>query len=256
MWPYRDSVALHYGRDDFANPERLTRTLSRDRTKDMALDYERVDPAQRYAEQRGISFRERVAEIVRRVVPETVRDMFDGLRPSADAAPGPDDSRRPEREAAERTAPGDREAAPRKARTRALIRHARAVDAVFEAQQMGGKASLAQVKELQEARKVFEEVRPSGSHDAEAAYKKNPELALEAASGNPVRAIRALRLETELRTNPGRRADRFVGSARNWPSPTASTLGGDAGSVSRTPVRFTTDSSPQYGTSKNSLACP
>ncbi len=66
------------------------------------------------------------------------------------------------------------------------------------------------MKELREARKVFEEVRPYGSHDAEAAYKKNPELALEAASGNPARAIRALQLETELRTDPQRRADRFV----------------------------------------------
>jgi hypothetical protein len=45
----------------------------------------------------------------------------------------------------------------------------------FEAQEMGGKASPEQVKELQAARKVFEVVRPYGSQDAEAAYKKNPE---------------------------------------------------------------------------------
>ena len=67
-----------------------------------------------------------------------------------------------------------------------------------------------QVKELHEARQVFEEVRPVGSHDAEAAYKKNPELVREAAGGQVSRAIRALQLETELRTDPGRRADRFV----------------------------------------------
>ena len=95
-------------------------------------------------------------------------------------------------------------------RTRALVRHARAVDAIFEAQEMGGKASPEQVKELQKARQVFEEVRPYGSHDAEAAYKKNPELAREAAGGRVNRAIRALQLETELRIDPGRRADRFV----------------------------------------------
>jgi hypothetical protein len=139
-----------------------------------------------------------------------VRGMFDGLRPSADAVPGPDDARRPEREAPERKAAEDPEAALRKARTKALIRHARAVDAIFDMQEQGGKASLEQVKELQEARKVFEGVRPYGSHDAEAAYKKNPELALEAASGNPARAIRALQLETEIRIDPNRRADRFV----------------------------------------------
>ena len=207
---HRDGVDLHYGRDDFASQDRLVRTLSRDRAKDMASDYERADPAQNYAERRGITFRERVAEIVRKVVPERVRNMFDGLRPSAEAVPGTDSARRPQREAPERKVVEDPEAALRKARTKALIRHARAVNAIFDMQDQGGKASPEQVKELQEARKVFEEVRPYGSHDAEAAYKKNPELALEAASGNSARAVRALQLETELRTDPGRRADRFV----------------------------------------------
>ena len=207
---HRNGMELHYGRDDFANPDRLTRTLSRDRSKDMASDYEQRDPAQSYAERRGIPFRERVAEIVRKIVPEKVRNMFDGLRPSADAVPGPDDARRPELEAPERNAAEDPEAALRKARTKALVRHALAVDAIFDMQEEGFEASPEQVKELQEARKVFEAVRPHGSHDAEAAYRKNPELAPEAASGNPARAIRALQLETELRIDPGRRADRFV----------------------------------------------
>jgi Ti-type conjugative transfer relaxase TraA len=207
---HRDGVDLHYGRDDFANQDRLVRTLSRDRSKDVASDYERADPAQNYAERRGITFRERVSEIVRKVVPERVRNMFDSLRPSAEAAPGLDGARRPEREAPERNAAEDPEAALRKARTKALVRHARAVDAIFEAQQMGGEASPEQVKELHEARRVFEDVRPYGSHDAEAAYKKNPELVGEAAGGRVNRAIRALQLETELRTEPSRRADRFV----------------------------------------------
>ena len=192
----------------------------------MASDYEQRDPAQSYAERRGITFRERVAEIVRKVVPEKVRDMFDGLRSPSDV-PGPDGGRRPERETPERERSGtpaerreteaperkvaeDPEAEVRRLRTRALVRHARAVDAIFEAQEMGGKASPEQVKELQKARRAFEEVRPYGSHDAEAAYKKDPELAREAAGGRVNRAIRALQLETELRIDPGRRADRFV----------------------------------------------
>jgi hypothetical protein len=192
----------------------------------MAADYDGADPAQSYAERRGITFGERVAEIVRRVVPEKLRDMFDGLRPSA-SVPGPDRGRKPEREtperersgtealrreseAAERKVAEDPEKEMRRLRTRALVRHARAVDAIFEAQEMGGRASPEQVKELQKARKVFEEVRPYGSHDAEAAYKKNPELAREAAGGRVNRAVRALQLETELRIDPSRRADRFV----------------------------------------------
>ncbi|MGO8910086.1 MAG: Ti-type conjugative transfer relaxase TraA [Bradyrhizobium sp.] len=208
---HRDGMDLHYGHDDFANRDRLVRTLSRDRAKDMASDYEQRDPAQGYAERRGITFRERVAEIVRKVVPERVRNMLDGLRPSADRALGPE-RKEAHREsvAATRATGEDREAALRKARTDALKRHARAVDAIYSAQDAGGKASPEQVKELQEARKVFEEVRPYGSHDAEAAYKKNPELVREAAGGQVNRAIRALQLETEIRTDPSRRADRFV----------------------------------------------
>jgi Ti-type conjugative transfer relaxase TraA len=223
---HRDSVDLHYGSDDFASQNRLTHTLSRDRAKDMASDYEQRDPAQSYAERRGITFRDRVAEIVRKVVPEKLRDMFDGLRSHGDA-PGGDGGRRPERETPERERSGtgaerfeteaperkvaeEAEKELRRVRIRALVRHARAVDAIFEAQEMGGEASPEQVKELQKARKVFEEVRPNGSHDAEAAYKKYPELAREAAGGQVNRAIRALQLETELRLHPGRRADRFV----------------------------------------------
>ena len=224
---HRDGVDVHYGRDDFANQDRLVRTLSRDRAKDMASDYERADPAQSFAERRGITFRGRVVEIVRKVVPEKVRNMFDGLRPSADTALGLDGGQRPERETPERERSGtgaerreteaperkvaeDPEKELRRVRTRALVRHARAVDAIFEAQEMGGKASPEQVKELQKARQVFEEVRPYGSHDSEAAYKKHPELVREAAGGRVNRTVRALQLETELRIDPGRRADRFV----------------------------------------------
>ena len=122
--------------------------------------------------------------------------MFDGLRSPSDV-PGPEGGRGPEREAPERersvtgaerreTEVPERKAAEeaekemRRLRTRALVRHARAVDVIFDMQEMGFDATPEQVKELQQARKVFEKVRPFGSHDAEAAYKKNPDLAHEA----------------------------------------------------------------------------
>ncbi|WP_315774020.1 MULTISPECIES: Ti-type conjugative transfer relaxase TraA [unclassified Bradyrhizobium] len=223
---HRDGVDLHYGHDDFGNRDRLVRGLSRGRAKDMASDYERADPVQSYAERRGITFRERVAEIVRKVVPEKLRDMFGGLRVPGEV-PDRDSGRRPEQGSPERensaTAADRREAEiparnvaqdpeveARRGRTRALVRHARAVDAIFATQETGGRASPKQVKELQNARQAFEALRPYGPHDAEAAYKQNPELAREAASGQVSRAVRALQLETELRVDPGRRADRFV----------------------------------------------
>jgi Ti-type conjugative transfer relaxase TraA len=218
---HRDGMDLHYGRDDFAGHDRLVRTLSRDRAKDMAADYERADPAQGYAERRGITFRARVSEIVRKVVPEKVRGMFDGLRPRADAVPGSDAVPQPERGSAGmearrepaapvREAAEDPEAALRKARTAALRHHARAVDAIFSMEDAGGKATPDQMRELTDARKAFDEVRPHGWRDAEAAYARDPQLAREAGSGRVNRAIRALQLETEIRTDPNRRADRFV----------------------------------------------
>ncbi|MGA9600405.1 MAG: AAA family ATPase, partial [Methylocystis sp.] len=201
---HRDGMDLHYGRDDFADQDRLTQTLSRDRAKDMASDYERLDPAQDYAERRGITFRARVAEIVRKIVPERVRDMFDGLRQAAD------DGRGREREAPERTVAEDPEMALRRTRTKALIRHARAVEAMLGSGNAEGKSSPEQLRELSDARKAFEAVRPHGWRDAEAAYVKDPELAQEAATGRVNRAVRALQLETEIRIDPARRADRFV----------------------------------------------
>ena len=201
---HRDGTELHYGHDDFASKERLARTLSRDRAKDMASDYQRPDPTQDYAERRGITFRARVAETVRKIVPEKVREMFDGLRQPADGGEEREQGS-PERKRAE-----DSETALRRARTKALIRHARAVDAILATVNVDGKGSPEQMRELADARKAFEEVRPRGWRDVEAAYVRDPELVHEAATGRVSRAVRALQLETEIRADPARRADRFV----------------------------------------------
>ncbi|ANN57217.1 Ti-type conjugative transfer relaxase TraA [Mesorhizobium loti NZP2037] len=237
---HRDSMDLHYGSDDFSARDRLVRTLSRDRAKDMASDYEQVDPAQSYAERRGITFRERVVEIVRRIVPEKLRDriggLLDGLRspgdgePGQECGPGPgresvgarigDVGTTPEREPSARGVPRDTnvpvgaEAALRSARTKALVRHARAIDAILSTGNADGRGSTDQMRELTDARSAFEKVRPYGWRDAEAAYVKNPQLVREAGAGRVSRIVLALQLETEIRTgmdiDPGRRADRFV----------------------------------------------
>ncbi|ODA95478.1 Ti-type conjugative transfer relaxase TraA [Mesorhizobium sp. SEMIA 3007] len=237
---HRETMDLHYGGDDFSTRERLDRTLSRDRAKDMASDYEQVDPAQSYAERRGITFRERLVEIVRRIVPEKLRDrigeLLDGLRPPSEAEPGQERGQGPERggggtqrgdvvaapgrEAAARAAQRegdasvDSDAALRSARTKALVRHARALDAMSHNANADGQGSPEQTRELRDARSAFEKVRPYGWRDAEAAYVKNPELVREAGAGRVSRVVLALQLETEIRTgmdnDPGRRADRFV----------------------------------------------
>ncbi|TIN90666.1 MAG: Ti-type conjugative transfer relaxase TraA [Mesorhizobium sp.] len=237
---HRDGMDLHYSSDDFATRERLVRTLSRDRAKDMASDYERADPVQSFAERRGITFRERVVEIVRRIVPEKLRDrigeLLDGLRAPGDAEPGQEHGRRPGREdvgaqigdagpapggenrpmgvPGETDAPTDLEAALRSARTKALVRHARALDTILRSGNADVQGSPEQMRELRDARNAFEKVRPYGWRDAEAAYVKNPELVREAGASRVNRIVLALQLETEIRTgldiDPGRRADRFV----------------------------------------------
>jgi Ti-type conjugative transfer relaxase TraA len=223
---HRDGLNLHYGRDDFSSQDRLIRTLSRDRSKDMALDYTEADPAQDFAERRGIAIRKRVIEVLRKVVPEKLRDGIDGLsdgaRSARNGAHGAGDVRGPGREKAGKEVRGgaanapdlavtdDPEAAMRKARTEALKRHARAVDAIFTAQERGNSGTPDQLRDLSEARAAFEEVRPHGWRDAEAAYTKDPTLARKAGLGQVNRAIRALQLETQLRTAPERRAADFV----------------------------------------------
>jgi hypothetical protein len=220
---HREGMELHYGRDDFAGRDRLVRTLSRDRAKDMASDYEQLAPAQAYAERRGITFCARVTEIMRKLVPERLREavdgLLDGVRQPGEAVPGPEVRPGPEKEkpgarVPERQAGEDPENASRRARRQALIRHARASDTILEAKRRGLGPSDEQRRELGAARRV----RPSGWQDAEAAYNKDNSLAREAGSGDPARAIRALQLETELRLDPAKdpnwRADRFVGRFR------------------------------------------
>lgn len=220
---HRDGMDLHYGGDDFVDRDKLINTLSRDRSKDMASDYGQVrDPAQDYAERRGIIATEQthIIDMDHRPEPDGPRihisysllghrhDKPD--RGNAGLGTGMEAQQETAAPDYDRAIAEDADAALRKARTEALRRHARAVDGIFSADDAGRKASPQQWQELTEARKAFDDVRPHGWQDAEAAYGKDADLAREAGSGKVNRAIRALQLETEIRTSPERRADRFV----------------------------------------------
>jgi Ti-type conjugative transfer relaxase TraA len=203
---HRDGVDLHYGQDDFADRGKLVRTLSRERGKDMASDYASSDTGERaFAEQRGITFRERVVEAVRKVVPEKVRSMFDGLR--LNVAKPEQIVTTPVLEPQQSQTP---EESPAAARDRILARHARAVQAIFEMQDRGGDATLAQVDELNAARGDLNAIRPYAARDAESAYKRDGSLAPEAAAGDTARTREQIAIEKEVRTDPEKRADRFV----------------------------------------------
>ncbi len=189
---HRDGVAVHYGQDEFADQGKLVRTLSRERGKDMASDYARDDPAQAFAERRGITFRERVVEIVRKV-PEKARSIFANFRP-------------PERQLAD--AVSDEIGAPDQ--RRAVERYARAAVDIAETRQQGLPALPHQRDALEKAGRALDVIRPDAAADLASALRREPELMREAAAGRPQSAIRAMQLEAEIRTDPAQRASRFV----------------------------------------------
>ncbi|WP_145206835.1 Ti-type conjugative transfer relaxase TraA [Sphingobium sp. B2] len=99
---HRDGVQLHYGRDDFADVSQLTRTLSRERAKDMASDYPMFrDPdaeIRAFADRRGLAGEIRVAD-----APEAARDpRVENLAPRRGSSREMGEDPRPVREAGDR----------------------------------------------------------------------------------------------------------------------------------------------------------
>jgi Ti-type conjugative transfer relaxase TraA len=190
---HRTGVDLHYGRDDFKDQNKLVRTLSRERAKDMAQDYAKADPARAYAERRGISVREKVAEIVRRV-PEKTRGIFATFRPKVralDSALSAPNSKTDVEHAVERYA-----------------RAAADIDRIREKQL---PVLTHQREALGKAGAALDVIRPHARVDLESAFERQPELVRPTAQGNSQAAIRAMRLEAEIRSDPHSRAGRFVG---------------------------------------------
>ena len=200
---HRDGVQVHYGKNDFADADRLARTLSRDRAKDMASDYasERgADPTRTFAERRGITFRERVAEIVRKIVPEKARSIFANFRPPPEV----------QRDVAEQ-----RKAGPLDMQ-RGVERYARAVVDIGRMKAKGLTPMPHQQTALGKARAALDGMQPHAGRDLETALSRQPELVSQAVIGRTTDAIRAMQLEAEVRTNPQMRADRFVNDWQAW----------------------------------------
>ncbi|GLV21840.1 hypothetical protein TomMM35A_16960 [Sphingobium sp. TomMM35A] len=172
---HRGTVDLHYGQDDFADQGRLVRTLSRERGKDMASDYTQArDPEPQAVAGRSIA-------------------APGGKRLGADPPERPE----PQQDMIQ-------------VRDRAIVRHARAVQAIFTMQDQGLDSTPDQLRALNDARKGLNDLRPHAALDAETAYARNPSLAASAARGDTEPARAAILHEKEVRTNPELRADRFV----------------------------------------------
>ena len=104
---HRDGVQLHYGRDDFADQSKLVRTLSRERTKDMASDYPLPEVSARaFAERREFRFGEGARDMVakaRGLLADP--DRIAALRGRLDKALGREPSATPNAERAKENEP-------------------------------------------------------------------------------------------------------------------------------------------------------
>ena len=192
---HRDSVDLHYGRDDFADQGKLVRALSRERGKDMASDYGPAVNQGRSAppppsRNPFVNLRRNVDGPQAESAPTRSRSMFDGLKLRVtNEAPGIDPSR-------------DIGAAVR--------RYAAAFGEVDAADRAGRSALPHQQAALTKAQQALDQLQPDGARDLRAALGRNPDLSNELREGRAGAAIQAMALEREIRANPSARADRFV----------------------------------------------
>lgn len=214
---HRDEVHLHYGRDDFADAERLAHTLSRDRPKDSTLDYEQS--ATRFAERRGFDrssildtlARERLVDRSHTAPEQARRGRFDGLRLRVpDAEPVPKRSRF---DGLKLSAPREQAPVERQSGLGTVVqRYARAVQDIGRMTEQGLPALEYQKAARVQAAQALDAVQRHGAYDLDAAFAREPGMVSEAAKGRTTNAIRQMQLEAELRINPELRADRFVQS--------------------------------------------
>ncbi len=202
---HRDGVQLHYGRDDFADQRQLVRTLSRERAKDMASDYpldgQGQDRTRAFANRREMRLPDPPARELAATSPATSksRGMFAGFRPKA---PAPDRT-------GDRTAPfGPTPVASDQAR--AITQYARAWEDAERMKEKGLPVLPHQDSALRRTGAVLDQARSDGARDLAAAFARAPQLARDAAEGRVEPARRGMAQEAAARTDPERRADRFV----------------------------------------------
>jgi Ti-type conjugative transfer relaxase TraA len=218
---HRTGLDLHYGKDDFANRNKLAGILSRDRSKDMARDYGNGE--ERYGQVRGIgppvssaAPRPQV-HAARQPVPEPAakppqrRGRFDGLRlrvPSFNRVPVPGRTQGLRLTKPVQAAPQTRDAQIGKA----VERYARTVADMDRVSSQNLPVLEYQKTARASAAQALDALQPSATRDLDAAFREAPGLVSEAANGRTAGAIRAMQLEAEVRVNPELRADRFVKS--------------------------------------------
>lgn len=171
---HRESVRLHYGADDFADSNRLTQALSRERQKDVTTDYPRD-----FADRRAII----VPASTGPVRQLALFDLPDSKTPAE---------------------------APYRRLHEALVRFARATRDIVEMREQGRPESAQQRAAFSAARVGLDAVQPNAARDLRAAFVRDMGMIDEIVAGNTSSAIRALEWERRHRTDPQFRADHFV----------------------------------------------
>jgi Ti-type conjugative transfer relaxase TraA len=195
---HRDHVDVHYGRDDFADQSKLVRTLSRERSKDMASDY-----TQDFVDRRQIRLPQPMVE---REMPTPARDPFAGL----DLRPVTPPPGRAMFEGLALSQQSPNRGVEPTGLNNAVQRFARATADIMRMRKDGYSELPHQRIAYDKARDALNAVRSDAARDLRAAFARDMGLIEEAGQGRTSVAIRAMTLEAELRASPQRRADRFV----------------------------------------------
>jgi len=195
---HRTQVDLHYGKDDFADRKALTRTLSRERGKDMASDYARQPEKSAEVQQQGREVAPQAEQQTQR------RNMFAGLRLNASAASEP-------------VAPSPLE--------RAVTRYGKAAQDIVRMKEQGFEPLVHQRKAFDNAKQELDTLRSCGAEDMRKAMNAHRSLIADAAQGRTAGAISAMERQANMRIREQRiaaqnerRADAFVDS---WQRETA-----------------------------------
>jgi Ti-type conjugative transfer relaxase TraA len=171
---HRENVQLHFGADDFADHDRLTQALSRERQKDVTTDYTRD-----FADRRAII-------VPASTGPARQLGLFD-LQDSETRAE-----------------------APHRRLQEAVVRFARATRDIVQMREQGRQESTQQRAAFDAARVGLDAVRPNGARDLRAAFVRDMGLLQETATGQSTNSIRSMEWERRYRTEPQFRADHFI----------------------------------------------
>lgn len=195
MSRHRETLAVHYGADDFKDRDQLARTLGRERAKDTTLDY-----GQTFAERRGL---------VRASPTDRAPSRFAGFKPkrAAERAPSPFSGFKPT------PALGPTDGRLRRELAEPVRGYARAFADIERMGQAGLPVLPHQAVALKEAEKTLAGAHPQAPHDLRSALTRQPNLAGRIDQPGGLEAVgKAMQLESRVRQDPVLRAERFVES--------------------------------------------